>query len=54
MRTFTGLPGDYNPLHTDEEYCKQTPFGTRIAHGPLTYLFAAGLLFQLLTSTTTR
>jgi acyl dehydratase len=44
---FAGLSGDYNPLHVDEEYCKQTPFGTRIAHGPLVYAIAAGLLFQL-------
>ena len=42
-----GLSGDYNPLHTNEEYCKGTPFGTRVAHGPLTYMFATGLLFQL-------
>jgi len=47
IETCAGLSGDYDPLHTDEEYCKQTAFGTRIAHGPLTYLFAAGLLFQL-------
>jgi len=44
---FAGLSGDYNPLHVNEEYCKQTPFGTRIAHGPLVYAIAAGLLFQL-------
>jgi len=44
---FAGLSGDYNPLHTDEEYCKQTQFGGRIAHGPLVYAIAAGLLFQL-------
>ena len=31
----------------DEEYCKKTQFGTRIAHGPLIYSIAAGLLFQL-------
>ena len=47
IETCAGLSGDYNPLHTDEEYAKTTQFGTRIAHGPLTYLFAAGLLFQL-------
>jgi len=44
---FAGLSGDYNPLHVDEEHCKQTIFGTRIAHGPLVYAIAAGLLFHL-------
>ena len=44
---FAGLSGDYNPLHVNEEYCKTTMFGTRIAHGPLVYAIAAGLLFQL-------
>lgn len=44
---FAGLSGDYNPLHVNEEYCKNTIFGTRIAHGPLVYAIAAGLLFQL-------
>ena len=41
---FAGLTGDHYPLHTDEEYCKDTPFGGRIAHGPLTYAFAVGLV----------
>jgi acyl dehydratase len=44
---FAGLSGDYNPLHINEEYCKKTIFGSRIAHGPLVYAIAAGLLFQL-------
>ena len=44
---FAGLSGDYNPLHVNEEYCKNTIFGGRIAHGPLVYAIAAGLLFQL-------
>jgi acyl dehydratase len=44
---FAGLSGDYNPLHVDEEYSKNTVFGSRIAHGPLIYAIAAGLLFQL-------
>ncbi len=44
---YSGLSGDYNPLHTDEEYCKTTDFGTRIAHGPLIYAIAAGLIFQM-------
>jgi acyl dehydratase len=44
---FAGISGDYNPLHMDEEFCKTTQFGTRVAHGPLVYAMAAGLLFQL-------
>ena len=47
ISTFAGLSGDFNPLHVNEEYCKKTIFGTRIAHGPLVYAIAAGLLFQL-------
>lgn len=44
---FAGLSGDFNPLHVDEEYARTTIFGTRIAHGPLVYAIAAGLVFQL-------
>jgi acyl dehydratase len=44
---FAGLSGDYNPLHVDEEYARTTVFGGRVAHGPLVYAIAAGLLFQL-------
>ena len=47
MVIYAGLSGDYNPLHINEEYCKTTPFGTRIVHGPLVYAIAAGLIFQL-------
>ena len=44
---FCGLSGDFNPLHSDEEYCRSTPFGTRIAHGPLGLSMAIGLMSQL-------
>jgi len=30
---FAGISGDFNPLHVNEEYARQTPFKTRIAHG---------------------
>lgn len=41
---FAGVTGDFNPLHVDAEYAKTTPFGARVAHGPLTLSLCAGLL----------
>jgi len=32
---FAGITGDLDPNHVDEEYCKKTPIGHRIAHGAL-------------------
>jgi acyl dehydratase len=40
---FAGLSGDYNPLHTDAEFAKGTPYGQRIAHGLLGLAIASGL-----------
>lgn len=40
---FAGLSGDYNALHVDAEYAKETPFGERIAHGLLGLSVASGL-----------
>lgn len=40
---FAGLSGDYNQLHTDAEFAKETPYGQRIAHGLLGLSIASGL-----------
>jgi len=40
---FACLSGDFNEVHSNHEYCKTTPFGEPIAHGPLVYSVAAGL-----------
>lgn len=44
--TFAGLSGDYNQLHTDEEFAKTTPYGRRIAHGLLGMSVASGLTMR--------
>ncbi|OGO05530.1 MAG: dehydratase [Chloroflexi bacterium RBG_13_56_8] len=40
---FAELSGDHNPMHTDAEFARQTPFGQRIAHGLLGLSMASGL-----------
>ncbi len=32
---FAKLSGDFNPLHTDEDYAKETKFKRRVVHGML-------------------
>jgi acyl dehydratase len=45
---FSGVTGDFNPLHTDEEFARaHSPFGTRIPHGPLIHDMYLGLLDRL-------
>ena len=44
VMTFAGLTGDFYPLHTDEEFARETDFGGRIAHGLLTFVVGAGFL----------
>lgn len=41
---FSGLSGDFNIIHTDAEFAKETPFGQRIAHGLLGLSMASGLV----------
>lgn len=40
---FSGLSGDFNPLHTDATFAAKTPFGQRIAHGMLSASISTGL-----------
>ena len=44
---FAGLSGDYNQLHTNAEYAKDTIFGRRIAHGLLGLSIVSGLAARL-------
>ena len=44
---FAGLTGDYNQLHTDAEFARQSMFGQRVAHGVLGLSIALGLATRL-------
>jgi len=44
---FAGMTGDYNELHTNTEYMKNTPFGKRLVHGLLALAISHGLMFRL-------
>lgn len=40
---FACLSGDFNDIHANHEYARQSPFGEPIAHAPLVFAVAAGL-----------
>ena len=44
---FSAFSGDWSPVHSDEEWCKQTPFKTRIGHGLLGLALTEGLKFRI-------
>jgi 3-hydroxybutyryl-CoA dehydratase len=44
---FAALTGDFNPMHTDAEYAKDSFMGQRVAHGMLTISYAVGQAVQL-------
>jgi itaconyl-CoA hydratase len=41
---WAGLTLDFYPLHVDKEYAAKTEFGERLAHGPLVFALAVGLV----------
>jgi 3-hydroxybutyryl-CoA dehydratase len=43
---FAGMTGDYDPLHVDHEFARQTPYRRPIAHGLLGLSLVAGLSSQ--------
>lgn len=44
IQKFAEVSGDFNPIHMDEEYAKNSRFGRRIAHGMLSAAFISRVL----------
>lgn len=42
--SWAGLTGDFYPLHVDAEYARKSQFGERLAHGPMIFALAVGLV----------
>ncbi len=47
LMNFAALTWDTNPMHSNAEYGKTTPFGERIAHGMLGLSYTVGLAWQM-------
>jgi len=43
-QNFAKNSGDFNPLHMDEQYAKETKFGSRVCHGMLLASFFSRLV----------
>ena len=44
---FAALTGDWNRIHTDEEFCRKTEYKSRIAHGLFGLALMEGLKYRL-------
>ncbi len=44
---FAGITGDFYGVHVNEEYAKQTRYGTRIAHGALLVGFISTVMGKI-------
>ncbi|MCL6597885.1 MAG: MaoC family dehydratase N-terminal domain-containing protein [Alicyclobacillus macrosporangiidus] len=48
---YSGASGDFNPIHTVEEYAREAGLGGVIAHGMLTMAFVGEMLTQAIGET---
>ena len=44
VEKYAELSGDFNPIHLDESYAKETRFGSCIAHGMLSGAYISAIL----------
>jgi acyl dehydratase len=51
VRRFIEITGDVNPLHVDDAFAAETPFGRRVLHGMLTASIFSTMVGMLLPGT---
>jgi 3-hydroxybutyryl-CoA dehydratase len=44
INLYAGASGDFNPIHIDEAFARQTPFGGTIAHGMLCLAYVSEMM----------
>jgi 3-hydroxybutyryl-CoA dehydratase len=44
---FAGITGDFSPIHVDEEFCRTTRYGGRLAHGALLVGFVSTVMGKM-------
>lgn len=47
LSIFSMVSGDWNPIHSDAEYARGTPYGQRIVHGVLGVAIVTGMFDRL-------
>lgn len=47
LTIFAMVSGDWNPIHSDAEYARKTPYGQRIVHGVLGVAIVTGMFDRL-------
>lgn len=47
LTIFSMVSGDWNPIHSDAEYARETPYGERIVHGVLGMAIVTGMFDRL-------
>ena len=44
INLYAGASGDFNPIHVDEDFARQTPLGGTIAHGMLVLAYVSQMM----------
>jgi acyl dehydratase len=47
LTMFSMISGDWNPIHADAEFARNTRYGQRVVHGTLGIAICTGMLHQL-------